>query len=161
MTAYSADRKAEHLLRLSSEVSRIAGTLVRLSGEEGPLRPTSDETIDMPEVSADRITAILRARRLRAEYFPDDLFADPAWDMMLDLLRAELLQQRVAVSSLCAASGVPATTALRWIHAMVDRGLFMRRADPLDGRRVFIELSSEASMNLRRMFLKMPDVPLI
>jgi predicted transcriptional regulator len=63
------------------------------------------------------------------------LFADPAWDMLLDLLQAEIAQHRVPVSSLCIAAAVPATTALRWIKTMTDVGLFKRRADPHDGRR--------------------------
>ena len=64
---------------------------------------------------------MIRARRLRARYFPEDLFADPAWDMLLDLLQAEIAQLRVPVSSLCIAAAVPATTALRWLKTMVSQ----------------------------------------
>jgi DNA-binding MarR family transcriptional regulator len=35
---------------------------------------------------------------------------------------------------------------------MTDNGLFNRRADPHDGRRVFIELAPETSLSLRRYF---------
>jgi DNA-binding MarR family transcriptional regulator len=35
---------------------------------------------------------------------------------------------------------------------MVARGIFIRRADPHDGRRVFVELAPEASQALRRYF---------
>ena len=80
------------------------------------------------------------------------MFADPAWDMLLDLLQAEIAQHRVPVSSLCIAAAVPATTALRWIKTMTDAGLFKRRADPHDGRRVFVELSSIASDAMHRYF---------
>ena len=72
--------------------------------------------------------------------------------MLLDLLQAELAQHRVPVSSLCIAAAVPATTALRWIKSMTDSGLFIRRADPHEGRRVFVELSSGASTALRGYF---------
>ena len=72
--------------------------------------------------------------------------------MLLDLLQAELAQHRVPVSSLCIAAAVPATTALRWIKSMTDAGLFLRRADPHDGRRVFVELSPGASEGMRRYF---------
>jgi DNA-binding MarR family transcriptional regulator len=72
--------------------------------------------------------------------------------MLLDLLRAEIAQLRVPVSSLCIAPAVPATTALRWLKSMTDKGIFVRRADPHDGRRVFVELSSEASLAMRRYF---------
>ena len=35
---------------------------------------------------------------------------------------------------------------------MTDAGLFQRRADPHDGRRVFVELSPKASNGMRRYF---------
>ena len=97
----------------------------------------------MPAASGETVRNVIRARRLRARFFDEELFADPAWDMLLDLLQAEIAQHRVPVSSLCIAAAVPATTALRWIKTMTDTGLFQRRADPHDGRRVFIELAPE------------------
>jgi DNA-binding MarR family transcriptional regulator len=68
------------------------------------------------------------------------------------LLQAEIAQLRVPVSSLCIAAAVPATTALRWLKTMTDKGIFLRRADPHDGRRVFVELSPSASEGMRRYF---------
>ena len=44
-------------------------------------------------------------------------------------------------------SGLRAT-ALRWIKMLTGRGLFVRSADPRDGRRVYIELSEEADRAL-------------
>ena len=98
------------------------------------------------------VRAVIQARRLREKFFPADLFADPAWDMMLDLLQAEIVGLRVQVSSLCIAAAVPPTTALRWLTSMVKQGLFVRRADPHDGRRVFVELSPDTSAALRHYF---------
>jgi DNA-binding MarR family transcriptional regulator len=65
--------------------------------------------------------------------------------MLLDLMAARVERQRVAVSSLCIAAAVPPTTALRWIKTLCDQGLFVRVADPEDGRRVFIELAPETA----------------
>ena len=65
--------------------------------------------------------SFIRAPRLRSCYFAQDLFADPAWDMLLDLFQAEISQLRVPVSSLCIAAAVPATAALgveRLVHPM-------------------------------------------
>ena len=159
MTAYSPDRKAEHLLELSNEVNRIAGTLARLSVEPDLQQPRQEGDPKGPSkaVSAERIRDILRARRLRASFLPDDLFADPAWDMLLDLLYAELAQHRVAVSSLCVAAAVPPTTALRWLTTLVKRGLVIRRADPRDARRVFVELAPDTSAALHRYFAEVDD----
>lgn len=150
----AAEKNAQRIRQLSEEVSRIASTLARLS--EGPAptvqRPVLAEAGDVPTVSAETVRSVIRARRLRSRYFPEELFADPAWDMLLDLLQAEIAHLRVPVSSLCIAAAVPATTALRWLKTMVQQGVFVRRADPHDGRRVFVELAPEASAAMRRYF---------
>ena len=149
----ASDRSAARLRQLSDEVSRIASTLARLStGPGGQRQPAVEPAGDAPDVSIDEVRSVIRARRLRSRYFREDLFADPAWDMLLDLLQAELAQLRVPVSSLCIAAAVPATTALRWLKSMTEEGIFVRRADPHDGRRVFVELSSQASGAMRRYF---------
>jgi hypothetical protein len=150
----ASDRNAERLRQLSDEVSRIAATLARLSSNP-PIAAPRPEFVtkgEVPQVSAETVRTVIRARRLRSRYFPEHLFADPAWDMMLDLLQAEIAQLRVPVSSLCIAAAVPATTALRWLKTMVQEGLFLRRADPHDGRRVFVELAPDTSDALRRYF---------
>jgi len=41
---------------------------------------------------------------------------------------------------------VPPTTALRWIKSLCDQGVFVRVADPEDGRRVFIELAEQSAV---------------
>ena len=115
-------------------------------------RGAANDRSHAPASPGSRIADIIRARSMRAKFFKAELFADPAWDMLLDLLQAEIAQLRVPVSSLCIAAAVPATTALRWLKNMTDRGLFVRRADPHDGRRVFVELSREASVAMRRYF---------
>jgi DNA-binding MarR family transcriptional regulator len=159
----SRDPGAERLRQLSDEVSRIATTLARLSAvapaAEVELRKPVEG--DVPDVSVETVRSVIRARRLRSRFFAEDLFADPAWDMLLDLLQAEIAQLRVPVSSLCIAAAVPATTALRWLKNMTDKGLFVRRADPHDGRRVFVELSREASVAMRRYFAEVGKAAVI
>lgn len=142
------------LRQLREEVNRLARTLATLAvdqpQEETPAssvvgRPTAGLGLHEPIVDAVLVRAMIRARRLRDHYFPSELFADPALDMLLDLTAARLERRQVAVSSLCIASAVPPTTALRWIKTLTDEGLFVRIADPRDGRRVFIELDDPAA----------------
>ncbi|MGV1681825.1 MarR family transcriptional regulator [Sphingopyxis sp. NJF-3] len=109
-----------------------------------------ERTIDRQRAKG--VRRMLRQRRMREQYFPADLFADPAWDMLLDLYAARLERQPVSVSSLCIAAAVPATTALRWIKTMTDAGLFLREADPDDGRRIFIALAEGAFDAMARYF---------
>jgi DNA-binding MarR family transcriptional regulator len=159
----SNDSNAERLRQLSEEVNRIASALARLStsGSAAPVMIHPSPVEGLPPLSVDRVRKVIEARRLRSRYFSEELFADPAWDMLLDLLQAEIAQLRVPVSSLCIAAAVPATTALRWLKAMVAQGLFIRRADPHDGRRVFVELAPETSRALRCYFAEAAQVAAI
>ena len=161
----ASDASAVRLRQLSDEVSRIATTLARLSTVPGTATAEqaspSFATGNLPTIAAELVREVIRARRVRARYFDETLFADPAWDMLLDLLQAEIAQHRVPVSSLCIAAAVPPTTALRWIKTMTDAGLFLRRSDPHDGRRVFVELSPGASESIRRYFSEVGRVAVI
>lgn len=150
--------EAARLQRLNEEVARIADTLVRLSRGEDIDRPGVREggngyrgadDADMPEATAPELRAVIRSRRLRAQYFEASLFADPAWDMLLDLYASELERRRVSVSSLCIAAAVPPTTALRWITTMHEAGLFAREADPTDRRRAYVVLSDAGRDGMR------------
>ncbi len=178
-TVHEVNQESEgvRLQQLSEEVSRLARTLEALTARPRHATPSfalgprisdrSSDYIGMPAIepiggekkdashsplTAPQVRDLLRARRLREEILPGDLFADPAWDMLLDLLAARLEQERVSVSSLCIASAVPPTTALRWIRTLTDKGFVHRQADPHDGRRVFIALTEETADALTRWF---------
>lgn len=103
-------------------------------------------------ISAEDVRGLIKARRLRDQYFSAELFTDPAWDMLLDLMAAQLEGTKVAVSSLCIAASVPPTTALRWIKTMTEEQIFLRQADEKDGRRIFIELSDDATAGMVGFF---------
>ena len=174
---HEIDREGVRLQQLSEEVGRLARTLDALTQRSNSAAPSFDlgprladrpsDYIGMPammpigaepvRVDSTAITAmqvrdLLRARRLRSDFLPGDLFADPAWDMLLDLLAARLEHERVSVSSLCIAAAVPPTTALRWIRTLTDKGMVERQADLLDGRRIFIALAPDAADALTRWF---------
>lgn len=153
--------EAEQLRRLNDEVARIAETLARLArpgasngnGRNPAItyamdghRPEHGREVSpdstLPEAAS--VRAAIRARRLRGQFFDASLFADPAWDMLLDLFAARLERAAVSVSSLCIAAAVPPTTALRWIATMTEAGLFERQDDPLDRRRAYVTLSERA-----------------
>lgn len=83
----------------------------------------------------------LKARRLREEMFGNELFADPAWDILLDLYTAEARGERVQITSLAIAARVPHSTAIRWARILTRHGWLVREKDPKDGRRIHIALS--------------------
>jgi hypothetical protein len=157
----SPEANAELLLRLSEEVSRIAGALAQLSiGAGGPLQQGCPPcNSNEPEVPLERVIWLIRARRNRVRYLPPELFAEPAWDILLDLLRAELAGERISVSSACIAADVPPTTGLRWLKALEHYGLVLRQCDTRDARRTFVVLSRDTSKALRRYFLEVVGMP--
>ena len=166
------------LLRLTEQVSQIAQKLDRLGAPEGPvpdpggssafrfesphaawLGPQDNDhsarlvrTARPPLPDPRLVRRIIRQRQLRARFFAGDLFADPAWDMLLDLTAARAEHARVSVTSLCIASNVPPTTALRWIGQMTDEGLLERVEDETDRRRAFITLTDKAADAVARYF---------
>jgi len=156
------DSEAARLKLLNEEVARIAATLARLTQSE-PRSPTSamvsDRTTgyrassgDTAPVTAAELRQIIRTRRMRSQYFGNELFEDPAWDMLLDLYAAHLENTQVSVSSLCIAAAVAPTTALRWIARMSDAGLFERHPDPFDRRRAYMALSAKARDGMAAYF---------
>jgi hypothetical protein len=167
------------LLRLTEQVGQIAQRLERLGGAHpallgdekavrlespapaysGPPQAGPGERLvraaRSPLPDPRLVRRIIRQRQLRSRFFDGDLFADPAWDMLLDLTAARAEHTRVSVTSLCIASGVPPTTALRWIGQMSEAGLLRRVEDETDRRRVFITLSDDAAEAMARYFAEL------
>lgn len=59
------------------------------------------------------------------------------------------------MAALHAQHRVPATTVLRYMKTLTDAGILRRRADPHDGRHVFVKLSNEVSLAMRRYFTEL------
>lgn len=153
----SSSAERARLQALAMELARLADQLGQMSTSESD--PAADSVADramtyQAETSADRgavitpdaarVRQLIQMRRLRDRFFDAALFADPAWDMLLDLAASRLEERSVSVSSLCIAAAVPPTTALRWIRMMTEQQLLVRRADPADARRMFIDLADSA-----------------
>ena len=70
----AADKSAARLRQLSDEVSRIAATLARLSTGPAPMPKPLEATPsgELPAVSADTVRSVIRARRLRSRFFPEE-----------------------------------------------------------------------------------------
>lgn len=154
----SSERERERLQRLNEEVARLAAVLSDFAADpvrrdlREPGRGFRAEPGDGSDPAPRLVRAMIRARRLRDQHFHPELFADPAWDMLLDLYAARLEGVRVSVSSLCIAAAVPPTTALRWIGTLHDAGLFEREPDPIDRRRAHIKLTDRAAAAMRSYF---------
>lgn len=167
-----ADDDRLQLLRLTEQVGRLAAQLNGIGPDQA--NGYSARRVEAPApvfrgMAADQSASLARAlrpalpdprlvrqlirqRQQRARFFDADLFADPAWDMLLDLTAARAEHRQVSVTSLCIAAGVPPTTALRWIGQMVHAALFERVEDTMDRRRAFIRLAEPAADAMARYF---------
>lgn len=130
---------AQSLLNAAVELEKAPAALPMDDGADGSalLRGKADP--------AEQALQLYRERRRRIEAFGDDtLFGEPAWDILLDLFVAGERGKRVAVTSACIGSGVPSTTALRWLNVLELRGMVEREDDNHDARRSFVRLTAKA-----------------
>jgi len=91
-------------------------------------------------------------RRARQQRLPPDLFGEPGWDMLLYLYIQQVKAEPVTVTPLCMASGVPHTTALRYIDSLQAHALIEKRRSDTDARAAFVQLSPDAFETLTDMF---------
>jgi hypothetical protein len=99
--------------------------------------------------------ALWSERRLRARHLPADLFAEPAWDILLHLYATAAEGGTTGFRNACRAASVPPTTGLRYLAAMADRGLLCRIAGPNGGRARAIELAPGTRGAMTRLLLEM------
>jgi DNA-binding MarR family transcriptional regulator len=97
-----------------------------------------------PEQLVALAVKIGESRDRRQKFFADELFAEPGWEMLLALYRADAAGLRMSVSNLCGMTCGPETTAVRWIDRLEGLGMISRRKNPSDGRDTFVELSAGA-----------------
>lgn len=131
------------IVNFGQQLGQLMAMLETASAQsDGDAAPTDQQ------ISA-TLRAIINVRSLRTRYFPSHIFADPAWDILLDLTRAKLDGQQVSVSSVCIAASVPMSTALRWVKQMTEAGLLLRWTDPKDRRRDLIALTESTAGHMR------------
>jgi DNA-binding transcriptional ArsR family regulator len=89
---------------------------------------------------------LYRQRRLRAKFFTGSLFAEPTWDMLLDLFIADCERRKITIKSVCIAADVPVTTALRHLRWLTEQGLVDRLNHPRDARSIHVRLSETGAV---------------
>jgi len=112
------------------------------------------------EEMADRalrdVELVLRVRRARAEVFGDGLFADPAWDILLQLCAASLRGRKLHLGDI--ASGVPRSTVARWATVLEDRGLIRCSADPVASSTLWLSLSPTGECKMSGVLARLHEL---
>lgn len=150
---------------LANRLRSIAAELVGLSKSvdndglafaPGPFTPESAEAGERHEASDLELAAyaenLYQVRRRRNRYFPEHLFAEPAWDILLDLFVNGVRNRPISITSACIAGGIPATTGLRWLGVLEREGLLVREVSADDARVTWVRLSDEG-MNAMRSYI--------
>ena len=124
-------------------LSRLQETPVQ---DHIPISSKEFDTSTLHDVAA----RIYASRRERRHFFAENLFSDPAWDMLLALYCEWGSGRRVSVTSLAYSAEVPATTGLRWVRILEEAGLIERYRDRSDGRRVHLGLTTQGRERIER-----------
>lgn len=135
--------------QLAREIRRLQKQLARVSEASLFDAAASKSTTSGSE---SRVRGILNLRTRRAQIFDNALFGEPAWDMLLQLYDARLQRRTEYVTGLCVASGVPPSTALRWITSLLDSDWIERSFDLGDRRRVIVSLTVKGVDAMERFF---------
>jgi hypothetical protein len=132
----------------------LKSVLDRLNQLLSELSEAGDDDLlpSVPDTALEAAKHEYRMRRQRETIFGPGMFADPSWDLLLDLFIAEAESRRVSVSSACVAAAVPATTALRHVCHLVDKGLLVRSPHPEDRRCTYISLTGLAKAQMMEYF---------
>lgn len=87
-------------------------------------------------------------RRRRDSLFPDGLFGEPAWDLMLALFMARENGRPMILCKAYRAAEVTDTTGRRLLDRMEEAGLITRRRAPRSRKMRVVELTDTATERL-------------
>ncbi len=91
-------------------------------------------------------------RRRRSKHFPESIFGEPAWDVLLDLYLAKAASRALSISDLAVGAAVPPSTVSRWILLLEDRALVERAGDHDDARRTLVTLTEKGRTAVEAIF---------
>ncbi|MEM1132081.1 MAG: hypothetical protein AAGH53_04025 [Pseudomonadota bacterium] len=99
------------------------------------------------------IAKFIRAmRRKRDDAFSDGYFADPCWDILLELYVSYASGEELSTSYIGYPAHIPLTTGLRQLDILQSDDLIYRRKDSEDARRTIVGLTAKGMARLRELF---------
>jgi DNA-binding MarR family transcriptional regulator len=91
------------------------------------------------------LRSLVKLSNLKKKIFDENQFHDPVWEMFIELALASSTGRQLSVTSLSLASNAPASTAVRYIDIMVQKGMFEKVVDRNDRRRTFVRLTEKGA----------------
>lgn len=93
-------------------------------------------------------------RRRRDSLFPDGLFGEPAWDLLLAMYAARDRGQQMILCRAYKAAGVSDTTGRRLLDRLEEDGLITRRQAPRSRKMRVVELTELAVERLTEYLVR-------
>jgi DNA-binding MarR family transcriptional regulator len=119
----------------------------------GPLKPDIEavvrETTELRAVENARSILDLHGRISRR--LGEGMFDNPGLLMLLRLFIARVEQRTLQVKALALYSGVPASTAQRWIDRLQIQGLLTKRTNERDHRSSLVTITNDAFDAIKRL----------
>jgi len=140
-------------IRKPLDASEIIAAISRQLG--APASEPTGKRANKPVDQREFIDRVIRLRNEKSKIFDKDLIADPVWDMLLDLMRAQLDNQGVPTVNLAIAAGIPISSALRRIAELEQAGMITRQQDQEDRRRVIVNLTNLGREKVERYLDKL------
>ena len=90
-------------------------------------------------------------RRLRSRYFPIEIFADPSWDLLLEVYAAQIADKPIRLNKAHLSACVPPSIAQRRSRDLVQLGILVTERARTDRRGVQLTLSPAARSRLEHL----------
>ena len=134
---------AEKVANLMEIAEALAFRLCPARGgvEDEEMRASSSAAASRHETALRVAHNLVAVRRSRERCFGEDMFSDPAWEVLIDLFIAQAEGKDVTIGDACIAAAVPLTSALRCCNMLQEREFVRREADARDKRRVLLRLT--------------------
>ena len=153
------DAEPAAMLRDGLEMVRKGRAMIRAAENMGAvahLGPAADNTrsVDFAAIPGRspeaRAEALYVGRRIRDSLFPDGLFGEPAWDILLAVFLAHSEGKDADTSEVLLECNVSRSTGMRVVDLLIERGLIENRSDDAEPSRV--ALSTTGMRAIRRFF---------
>lgn len=142
------------LWNLQENLARLADELAEAARKYDAA--ASIDTVATPSLEAmsprEYFVSLLDLRRMRERYFGSELFGEPAWDIMLDLMIARIDGREIRGSNIKPHGDAPDIVTKHYIQALAEAQLIDIFVNPDDVDDPSLSLSSEAARRMAELY---------
>ena len=141
--------------QLSRILARLGIRSTEPSARRGPAL-IGENAFDLGSGPLARAKAIYNARQRRARFFPQMMFGEPAWEILLVLYIHDGLA-RLCIKDVGQLISTPATTILRWVKVLQDENFISVRKYHVDRRVTHLDLTDFGRSRVAAYMEEMAD----